>query len=62
MPPPKVNDLLDALRELQVKLAREIDRSRQLRERAGLSENQLRATSERMIKLLARMRTTRTLH
>ena len=62
MPPRKVDDLLDALRELQIKLAREIDRSRQLRERVGLSENELKATSKRMINLLARMRTTRTLH
>lgn len=62
MPQHKVDDLLDALRELQIKLAREIDRSRQLRERVGLSENELRATSQRMINLLARMRTTRTLH
>lgn len=62
MPPRKVDDLLDALRELQIKLAREIDRSRQLRERVGLSENELKATSKRMISLLARMRTTRTLH
>ena len=62
MPPHKVDDLLDALRELQIKLAREIDRSRKLRERVGLSENELRATSKRMISLLARMRTTRTLH
>lgn len=62
MPPHKVDDLLDALRELQIKLAREIDRSRQLRERVGLSENELRATSQRMNGLLARIRTTRTLH
>ena len=62
MPPHRVDDLLDALRELQIKLAREIDRSRQLRERIGLNDDELRATTERMITLLARMRTTRTVH
>lgn len=62
MPPHKVDDLLEALRELQIKLAREIERSRQLRERMGLREDELRTTSQRMINLLARMRTTRAVH
>ena len=62
MPRNKSADLIDPVRELQIKLAKEIDRSRRLRERMGVSEEELKASGQRMARLLARMRTKRTVH
>jgi hypothetical protein len=62
MPRDNLDNLMQALRELQIKLAREIERSRRLRERMGLNEDELKAAGQRMARLLARMRTKRTVH
>src|SRR5512145_2733078 len=55
---PRPNDdlhkLIKAVRELQLKLTREIDRSRRLSEVLGQSEDKLRADGERMASLLER--------
>ena len=62
MPDDELDDLMDAVRELQLRLAKEIDRSRRLRQQLGLSESELKSSGERMASLLARMRTKRTVH
>lgn len=62
MPDDDLDDLVNAVHELQLKLAKEIDRSRQLRSQLGVSESELKSTGERMANLLARMRTKRAVH
>lgn len=62
MPHDELDDLIKALHEIQVKLAKEIERSRRLRESMGLNEDELKAGGNRMASLLARMRIKRTVH